>query len=98
MVPATAEAWYYVRANTYEDAGRVFDWVREIADGAAKMSRTKVQLAIDYDPHPPYGGIDYANIPRVPRAMRGAISLLAPAIAARSRKLLRQERAAGAPT
>jgi len=57
-----------------------------------------VQLAIDYDPRPPYGGIDYANIPRVPRAMRGAISLLAPAIAARSRKLLRQERAAGAPT
>jgi transcriptional regulator GlxA family with amidase domain len=58
----------------------------------------KVQLAVDYDPHPPYGGIDYANIPRVPRAMRGAISLVAPAIAARSRKLLRQERAAGAPT
>ena len=56
----------------------------------------KVQLAVDYDPHPPYGGIDYANIPRVPRAMRGAISLVAPAIAVRSRKLLRQERAAGA--
>jgi transcriptional regulator GlxA family with amidase domain len=58
----------------------------------------KVQLSIDYDPHPPYGGIDYANTPRVPRAMRGAISLVAPEIAARSRKLLRQERGAGALT
>jgi transcriptional regulator GlxA family with amidase domain len=56
----------------------------------------KVQLAIDYDPQPPYGGIDYGDIPRLPRAMRGAISLVAPAIAAKSRKLLRQERATNA--
>jgi transcriptional regulator GlxA family with amidase domain len=47
----------------------------------------KVQLAIDYDPQPPYGGIDYAAIPAVPRAMRGAVSLLAPAVAARTRRV-----------
>jgi len=51
VVPATARVWYYVRANTHEDAGRVFDWVREIADGAAKMSRTKVEVVIDTDCH-----------------------------------------------
>ena len=47
----------------------------------------KVQLAVDYDPQPPYGGIEYDDIPRVPRAMRGAISLLAPAVAARTRRV-----------
>jgi transcriptional regulator GlxA family with amidase domain len=51
----------------------------------------KVQLAIDYDPQPPYGGIDYADIPAVPRAMRGAITVLAPAIAARAKRLSRTE-------
>jgi transcriptional regulator GlxA family with amidase domain len=52
----------------------------------------KVQLAIDYDPQPPYGGIDYADIPPLPRAMRGAISLLAPAIAAPAKRASRNER------
>lgn len=51
VVPASAQVWYYVRANTHEDAGRVFDWVREIADGAAKMSRTKVAVHVDTDCH-----------------------------------------------
>jgi transcriptional regulator GlxA family with amidase domain len=51
----------------------------------------KVQLAIDYDPQPPYGGIDYAAIPPVYRAMRGAVSLLAPAVAARTRRVSRHE-------
>jgi len=49
----------------------------------------QVQLAIDYAPMPPYGGIDYAQIPPLPRAARGAISLLAPAIAARPKRLTR---------
>jgi aminobenzoyl-glutamate utilization protein B len=51
VVPATAQVWYYVRANTHEDCEANFDWVREIADGAAKMSRTKVQMQIDTDCH-----------------------------------------------
>jgi aminobenzoyl-glutamate utilization protein B len=51
VVPATARVWYYVRANTHEDAGRVFDWVREIADGAAKMSRTQVEVQVETDCH-----------------------------------------------
>jgi transcriptional regulator GlxA family with amidase domain len=49
----------------------------------------RVQRAIDYDPQPPWGGIDYARIPPLPRAMRGAIGLLAPAIAAKPKRLAR---------
>jgi aminobenzoyl-glutamate utilization protein B len=51
VVPATAQVWYYVRANTHEDVERHFDWLRDIGDGAAKMSRTRVALQIDTDCH-----------------------------------------------
>jgi aminobenzoyl-glutamate utilization protein B len=51
VVPATAQVWYFVRADRHEDAERQFDWLRDIADGAAKMSRTKVQMHIDTDCH-----------------------------------------------
>jgi aminobenzoyl-glutamate utilization protein B len=51
VVPATAQVWYYVRADAHEDAERQFDWLRDIADGAAKMSRTKVSMSIDTDCH-----------------------------------------------
>jgi aminobenzoyl-glutamate utilization protein B len=51
VVPATAQVWYYVRADRHEDAERQFDWLVDIADGAAKMSRTKVRLQIDTDCH-----------------------------------------------
>jgi len=51
VVPATAQVWYYVRANSHEDAIANFDWLTDIADGGAKMSRTKVQVQIDTDCH-----------------------------------------------
>jgi aminobenzoyl-glutamate utilization protein B len=51
VVPATAQVWYYVRANTHPDLENHFDWLTDIADGAAKMSRTKVQVQIDTDCH-----------------------------------------------
>jgi aminobenzoyl-glutamate utilization protein B len=51
VVPATAQVWYYVRANDHGDVMKQFDWLRDIADGAAKMSRTKVQVIIDTDCH-----------------------------------------------
>jgi aminobenzoyl-glutamate utilization protein B len=51
VVPATAQVWYYVRANNHLDVERHFDWLRDIADGAAKMSRTKVHVGIDTDCH-----------------------------------------------
>jgi transcriptional regulator GlxA family with amidase domain len=49
----------------------------------------RVQRAIDYDPQPPWGGIDYAHVPRFPRAVRGGISLLAPAVTAKPKRLAR---------
>jgi aminobenzoyl-glutamate utilization protein B len=42
VVPAEASVWYFVRAPTREGAERVTDWLREIAEGAATMSRTDV--------------------------------------------------------
>jgi aminobenzoyl-glutamate utilization protein B len=51
VVPAAAQVWYYVRANNHEDCVSNFDWLLEIAEGAAKMSRTKMQMQIDTDCH-----------------------------------------------
>jgi len=51
VVPATAQVWYYVRGNTHEDTEYLFDWVREIAEAAAKMTRTKVEIHVDSDVH-----------------------------------------------
>jgi aminobenzoyl-glutamate utilization protein B len=51
VVPATAQVWYFTRGNTHEDAEYLYDWVCEIAEGAAKMTRTKVQVHIDTDCH-----------------------------------------------
>src|SRR5262249_7012695 len=51
VVPATAQVWYYVRANAHPDVEAHFDWLTDIADGAAKMSRTKVQVRVDTDCH-----------------------------------------------
>ena len=56
----------------------------------------KVQLAMEYDPQPPFGRIDWADVPPLPRAMRGAIGVLAPAIAAPSKRRTRQEKRAAA--
>jgi aminobenzoyl-glutamate utilization protein B len=51
VVPATAQVWYYVRGNTHGDTEYVFDWVCDIAEGAARMTRTKVNIQIDTDCH-----------------------------------------------
>jgi aminobenzoyl-glutamate utilization protein B len=51
VVPATAQVWYYVRASDHHDAVAHFDWLKDIADGAAKMSRTKMTMTIDTDCH-----------------------------------------------
>lgn len=51
VVPAKAESWYYVRANDHADVEKYFEWVCDIAEGAAKMTRTKVRIHIDTDCH-----------------------------------------------
>lgn len=51
VVPAKATVWYYCRADDHADVERNFAWLRDIAEGAAKMSRTTVSVQIDTDCH-----------------------------------------------
>jgi aminobenzoyl-glutamate utilization protein B len=51
VVPPRAQVWYYIRANKYEDVERYYDWVKDIAEAAAKMTRTKMQIQIETDNH-----------------------------------------------
>jgi len=70
VVPATAQVWYYVRANSHQDAAAHFDWLTQIAEGAAKMSRTKVEARVDTDcheiiPNLPLSKLIFENFKRV---------------------------------
>jgi aminobenzoyl-glutamate utilization protein B len=50
VVPPTAEVWYYIRANKHDDVVRYFEWVKEIAQGAAMMTRTRLAaVQVDAD-------------------------------------------------
>ena len=49
VVPPTAEVWYYLRADHHADAEYILERIREIADGAARMTRTTMQEKIDAD-------------------------------------------------
>ena len=51
VVPPTATVWYFVRADKHEDVEYYFDWVKDIAKGAAQMTRTKLKVQIDTDCH-----------------------------------------------
>jgi transcriptional regulator GlxA family with amidase domain len=52
----------------------------------------RMQRSIGYDPHPPFGGIDYDHLDAVSGAARAGLSLAAPIIAARPKRLTRQNR------
>lgn len=49
----------------------------------------QVQQALHYDPHPPFGGIDYDRLPGLMRAMRTVMTLTSPFYTRRPRRLLR---------
>lgn len=51
VVPAKAEVWYYVRADRHEDAEKYVERVKEIAQGAALMTRTKLDIRVETDNH-----------------------------------------------
>jgi aminobenzoyl-glutamate utilization protein B len=42
VVPAEATVWYFVRAPDREEVERNTEWLRDIADAAAKMTQTEV--------------------------------------------------------
>ena len=51
VVPAKATVWYYVRSDDHDQAEAQFNWLRDIAQGAALMTRTKMEMRIDTDCH-----------------------------------------------
>ncbi|MDA0284832.1 MAG: amidohydrolase [Planctomycetota bacterium] len=70
VVPPKATAWYFVRADTHEDVEYYFNWVRDIAEGAAKMTRTKLKVHVDTDCHElisnsPLSELLHANLTRI---------------------------------
>lgn len=70
VVPAKATVWYYLRANNHADVERNFAWLKDIAEGAAKMSRTTVSVQIDTDcheiiPNDPLASLILTNLERV---------------------------------
>jgi transcriptional regulator GlxA family with amidase domain len=50
----------------------------------------KVQLDIEYDPHPPFGRIDWERMGLIPRAIRALVSLSAPLLTRRPKRLTKQ--------
>jgi aminobenzoyl-glutamate utilization protein B len=52
VVPPEAEVWYYLRADKHADVEEYYTWLREIAEGAAAMTRTKLTaVQVDADMH-----------------------------------------------
>jgi transcriptional regulator GlxA family with amidase domain len=52
----------------------------------------RVQRSLGYDPHPPFGGLDYDHLGALCDTMRAGLSLAAPVIAAKPKRLSRQNR------
>lgn len=56
VVPSEASVWYYVRAPSRAEVERISDWLRDVAAGAARMTRTDVEEryvtgCYDYQPN-----------------------------------------------
>lgn len=51
VVPPEAESWYYIRANKHQDVIEMFNWISDIAKGAALMTRTEAEITVDDDSH-----------------------------------------------
>jgi aminobenzoyl-glutamate utilization protein B len=85
VVPADAQVWYFIRANTHEDVEYQFDWVRDIAEAAAKMTRTKMTYQVDTDCHE-----IIPNLPLSQAIARNMQRIGAPQFDAADEKLARQ--------
>jgi len=46
VVPDYARSWYYIRAPERDEVDFVYDWVKDIAKGAALMTRTKHKVEL----------------------------------------------------
>ena len=52
----------------------------------------RVQRSLGYDPHPPFGGIDYDHLDAISGTIRAGLNVAAPVIAAKPKRLTRQGR------
>ncbi len=52
VVPEYARVWYYVRDTTRTAVEESYDWILDIADGAAKMTRTEYEFFLITGVHP----------------------------------------------
>ena len=57
-----------------------------------EQTAREVQYRLGYDPHPPFGGIDYEHIGGQLGVWRAGVTLGAPVIAAKPKRLIRQNR------
>ena len=67
VVPPIAEVWYYVRANKHYDLEEYFERLKQIADGAALMTQTTVEMRVETDnhevlPNAPLSRLIYENL------------------------------------
>lgn len=51
VVPPKATVWYYLRGDRHADVARNFEWLKQIAQGAALMTQTKNEFHVDSDVH-----------------------------------------------
>jgi hypothetical protein len=61
--------------------------LRLVARLTDEATSRQIQLELEYDPQPPLGRIDWKHMSTLPRVFRGSISLAAPLIARRPRRL-----------
>ena len=52
IVPEYARVWYYVRDTTRTGVEESYEWILDIADGAAKMTRTEYEIFLTTGVHP----------------------------------------------
>jgi transcriptional regulator GlxA family with amidase domain len=62
-------------------------WVSKLTD---EETARRVQLDIQYDPRPPFGRIDWNHLDAMARLTRGVMSLRAPIIARRAKRLIHE--------
>jgi transcriptional regulator GlxA family with amidase domain len=91
----------YVRKRWVEDSKFIFsagvsagiDMALQLAARLTdEETARRVQRSLGYDPHPPFGGIDYDHLGTWASTVRAGLSVAAPVIAARPKRLTRQNR------
>lgn len=67
IVPPFAGSWYYVRAPYISDVKEILERIRKVAEGAALMTETEMEMKIDYGccemlENHAYGDLAYQNM------------------------------------